>query len=105
MTSNITLFTSYYQSPDNDRQHEIDLCLRNNVDLEEINHIYLFIDDDAVPPVESNKVTIIRLPHRPTYADWIETILNTSIKGICLLANSDIYFRDRIFDSFRSRLQ
>lgn len=92
MKRNIHVFTPYYLTDDFERQREIDLCLTRNVALEEIDRIFLLVDDGHVPPVRSDKITIIDVRKRPTYATWIELTKRHSTDAISVLANSDIYF-------------
>ncbi len=92
MNSMISLFTSYYDAKDKVRQLEIDECLERNLSNPAISQIILLIDDESVPPVESEKVSIVHLKSRPTYATWLRLVRSRELTGAAILANSDIYF-------------
>jgi hypothetical protein len=92
----IIIFTPYYLSEDYNRQIEIDLCLQNNISLNEIDKIFLIIDDGTIPPINHQKLTIININNRPTYKDWIDLTVKYAKNDISILANSDIYFDDSI---------
>lgn len=88
----INLFTSYFTaSPE--RQKELELCLRKNIENPLIKRIYLVGEEGYDHP----KVT--HIPHdRPTYADFFREA-NRIGGDYNILANSDCYF-----DSSLSRL-
>lgn len=93
----INLFFPYYSCGDTDRQIEIDCCLKRNIENKFINKIYILIDDESFPPVESSeKIEIIYLDHRPTYRKWIELSLSYCRNEYSILSNSDIYFNESI---------
>jgi hypothetical protein len=92
----ITIFVPYYLSEDYSRQIEIDLCLKNNISLNEIDKIFLIIDDGTIPPISHPKLTIINIDNRPTYKDWIDLTVKYAKNDISVLANSDIYFDSSI---------
>jgi hypothetical protein len=92
----ITLFVPYYLSEDYSRQVEIDLCLNKNIAIDEIDKIFLLIDDGTVPSVSHLKVNIINIHNRPTYKDWIDLTMEHAKDSISVLANSDIYFDNSI---------
>jgi hypothetical protein len=92
----IFLFVPYYFSQDSLRQNELNECLAKNEKNTAIEKIILLIDDQSVPPFESDKFIIKRLSTRPTYADWVEIVEEMNIIGPVVLANSDIYFDESI---------
>ncbi|GAA6167798.1 exostosin domain-containing protein [Sessilibacter corallicola] len=93
----INLFFPYYSCGNSERQNEIDLCLRENLLNQEINKIFLLVDDGSVPPIPLNeRVEIISLESRPTYKIWVELSLEYCTDQYSILSNSDIYFDDRI---------
>lgn len=94
MTNTINLFFPYYQCGDEDRQKEIDLCLRKNLENQFINKVFVLIDDGSTVPLSSDKIKSIHLENRPTYKDWIE--LSKGLTGFSILCNSDIYFDESI---------
>ena len=69
----ITLFSTWYEDKDPERQQEIDYCLKMNQENE-------FIDE------------IVYFDGRPTYADFFRATRD----GINILANADIYFDETL---------
>ncbi|MDR2789434.1 MAG: glycosyltransferase family 47 protein [Campylobacteraceae bacterium] len=94
----IIVFTPYYLSEDYERQAEIDLCLKKNIELNEIDRIFLIIDDKTIPPYNHQKLTVINIDNRPTYKDWIDLTIEYAKNNISIFANSDIYFDNSITD-------
>lgn len=92
MQKAIHLYTPHFLSDDHERQKELDLCLEKNVAIAEIDRIFLMIDDGHVPPVTSDKITILPIPGRPSYLDWLTLSEEHSKGAVSVLANSDIYF-------------
>jgi len=92
----INLFTPYYLSDDFERQKELDRCLEKNLAVAEIGKIFLMIDDGHVPPFESDKIEILKIDGRPSYADWLDLTARYSGDAISVLANSDIYFDETV---------
>jgi hypothetical protein len=88
----INLFFPYYQCGNKERQQEIDLCLKKNINNKDISRLIVLIDDDSILPVEDAKITIIHLQDRPTYKKWMQLTDELSLSGITVLCNSDIYF-------------
>ncbi|MGR3458065.1 MAG: hypothetical protein ACU0FO_09190 [Pseudooceanicola nanhaiensis] len=91
MKKTIHLYTPYYLSDDHERQKELDLCLQKNLEVKEIDHIFLMVDDGHEPPVKSDRVTVLPIASRPTYLDWLELTERHSTGALSVLANSDIY--------------
>jgi hypothetical protein len=92
------LFTTYFQSKNEQRQKEIDECLAKNFENKYISKIVLLNNKifpnipDKVEQVVINKSKDYRLK----YSDAIYYI-NEHYRGeICILANSDIYFDDTL---------
>ena len=90
MNEIINVFFPYYLCGDKERQKEIDLCLKKNIENEYISKLYILIDDGSKLPFTAEKVEIINLTERPTYRKWIE--LSIGLHGFSILCNSDIYF-------------
>lgn len=94
--TNITLFSPYYTAKTAARQAELKLCLRHNLENQEISQIVLLIDDGSAPPIKSDKLTVINVPTRPTYGLWLDLTQKYAHDGISVLANSDIHYDDTI---------
>lgn len=102
------LYTTYYLATDNRRNEENAICLQKNMANELISKIYLVLQNDDVPILETNsKVEFIKLGKRPTFADFFNHAnLNEESKGKRrIIANSDIYFTSSLsyLDSFSLR--
>ncbi|APZ55186.1 exostosin domain-containing protein [Salipiger abyssi] len=91
MKKAIHLYTPYYLSDDHERQKELDLCLKKNVETKEVDRIFLMVDDGHEPPIKSDKITVLPIPARPTYRDWLDLTERHSTGALSVLANSDIY--------------
>lgn len=94
--SQVVLYTPYYRASSAVRQKEIDLCLERNVDCPHVDRIIVLIDDDSEPPVQSERIEVVRLSERPRYSDWISLSDSLPEGTLSLLANSDIYFDDSL---------
>ena len=92
----VNLFVPYYSCGDKARQEELDLCLQNNIENTFIDQIFLMVDDQTEPPVDDPKMEVIDFDTRPTYRSWIEETQKRKLKGVSLLANSDIHFDQTI---------
>jgi hypothetical protein len=92
----INLFFPYYLCGNENRQQEIDLCLKQNINNKAISKIIVLIDDNSVLPFDDDKITTIHLQSRPTYKKWIQLSHELSLVGVSVLCNSDIYFDQSI---------
>lgn len=92
----ITLFTPYFAARTAERQRELDLCLQRNLDCAHLERVVLLVDDGHKPPLQHAKLTVLDVPTRPTYADWVRLGRELSVQGISLLANTDIYFDESL---------
>ena len=88
----VNLFYPYYQCGDKERQKEIDLCLKENINNKDITRLVVLIDDNSVLPFTDSKIDVIYLETRPTYKKWIELTKEMLLTGVTVLCNSDIYF-------------
>lgn len=97
--SGITLFTPYFRAGSRERQAEIDLCLQKNLNCSAVTKLVLLIDDGHLPPMSHSKITIHETESRPTYLQWVELSENLSKNQPSVLANSDIYFDETLFEA------
>jgi hypothetical protein len=95
----INVFFPYYQCGDVKRQLEIDLCLQKNIDNNQIDKLFVMIDDGSEIACNDHKISIIRLEKRPTYRFWLDKTKELDLKGISILCNSDIYFDNSIIEA------
>lgn len=96
MSVPIALFTPYFAARTPERQREFDFCLERNLANPHLQHIYLLVDDGHMPPMQHAKLTVLAIPRRPTYADWLRLGAEHGVQGISLLANTDIHFDDSL---------
>lgn len=92
----IILYTPYFSAAEAARQAELDECLRRNVNNHALTKIVLLVDDDAMPPLASDRIQIVKLSARPTYLDWVRITRSQGQRHLSLLANTDIYFDDSV---------
>lgn len=94
----INLFTSYYIDKHPARQKEFDECLRKNIDLNEINMIYVLTEQGVDAEILKNKKVInVVLKSRPTYNTFFEVIrMFSGDEDWNIIANSDIHFDSTI---------
>ena len=92
----LSLFLPFYTPADPERAAELVECLRRNLDCPAFDRIYLLQDDDTALPFQDAKLTVLSLPGRPTYLDWVRYSQRLCPDHISVLANSDIYFEEDI---------
>ncbi|KEF41542.1 MAG: hypothetical protein ER33_10670 [Cyanobium sp. CACIAM 14] len=87
----IVVYTQYYRTRTEERQREINECLRRNLNHPRISRVMLFLESDAPPlPEATVPVEVIQSNERMTYAEWFRWVRRQE-QGIALLLNSDIY--------------
>lgn len=88
------LYTSYFDSKNQDRNNELLRCLNGNLNNPFIDKVIVLSE---VPlHVSHEKLTVIQRP-RPTYNDFFEVINSrTEKETINIIANSDIFFNDSL---------
>lgn len=94
----INLFVQYYKDSSEIRQRELDQCLKNNLQLTNINRVFVVLEDICDNELLTNqKATVIILKGRPTFNDFFELIrANSGESDVNIIANSDIYFDETI---------
>lgn len=93
----IRVFTTIFPVVDPARATEFGEALQRNAACPALDQIGLLAESGANPPVDSRKIRVRPVPHRPTYADffaWISEIAGPD--DISIIANSDIYFEDSL---------
>lgn len=89
----INLFTSYFESGNEARQAELDLCLRENTNNRLINKIYLTNEGNRR---FGRKIKVISKT-RPTFSDFFKSInIFSGQEDVNIIANSDIYFNSSL---------
>lgn len=103
----INLFLQFFVNTNSERQHEIEYVLKQNVNNQYINTIYLlnekFYTDDELG-VKSHKIIQINIGSRLKFSDVFLFINSHNIKGYNILLNSDIFFDDSIYNLLYSDL-
>ena len=94
----INLFTNYYISDNQERQLELDTCLKKNNQNEAIDNIILFTN--VIPNIKSEKIFCNFGNDRPTYKQYFEFINNNYPNDINIIANLDIYFEDLSYPTY-----
>jgi Exostosin family len=92
----IWVFTPYYKASTRERQAEIDLCVEKNLACDAIDRIVLLVDDGHAPPFDGPRLSVRAVSQRPTYRLWLECSSELGLRGISVLANSDIYFDETL---------
>ncbi len=94
-----TLFTTYYLAEDTIRNEENAICLKNNISNEQIDKIYLVLQNQEKPQIDNTeKVEFVFLGRRPMFSDFFSLITEykKTSDNRCIIANSDIYFTDSL---------
>jgi hypothetical protein len=95
----LELITSFYISNNENRNKELDYCLKKNLECNFISKIHLFIDNALVlehlnimyPTLINNKICIISEYKQPKYSDLFQ-YANKLKNNLCIICNSDIWF-------------
>jgi hypothetical protein len=103
----INLFTTYFHHDSEARQKELDFCLIKNFLDQNIDKLYLFLDEktnesdvqnklinSGLKP--TNKIEFIKIDRVPTFRDWILFSKNIRDKDVSIFTNADIYFDSSI---------
>jgi hypothetical protein len=95
----IYLFQQFFIHKDAERQKEIELCLKKNVENRYIDNVYLLnekIYKDEELKTTSKKIIQKKIKTRLTYKKLFKYILNRKINGYLVFSNSDIFLDDTI---------
>jgi hypothetical protein len=94
----INLITTYYKTSNEERNNEIDKCLKKNIENKYIKKIYLL--NNKRYDIEDNKIIQVIITtdenYKLKYSDAISFINNYLQDDMCILSNSDIYFNDTL---------
>lgn len=103
----MNLIIEYFQSRNHIRNGEYLYCLHQNIGVDEIDSIHIFVEEGSDLNFDSPKIKKIVVKERPTYQDLFE-YCNQHLKDeICIVANADIIFDDtlRYFESLDMTMQ
>lgn len=96
----MNLFINYYIDPNEQRNHELQTCLYNNIGCGAISRIYL-IGNIEPWTFNYNKVTAVTELSRPAFKGFFNIINKfTQPNDINIIANSDIYFENVDYNDF-----
>ena len=97
----MNLIIEYFQSKNHIRNGEYLYCLHENIGIDEIDNIYIFVEEGSDLNFDSPKIKKIVTKERPTYQDLFEYCNEHMKDQICVVANADIIFDDtlRYFES------
>ena len=88
----MNLIIEYFKSSNEQRDIEYKYCLNENIKNKSIQKIWVFISDESILDIQSDKIEIIKIQSRPTYQfiiDWS----NQNLKDeICIISNGDIFW-------------
>jgi hypothetical protein len=89
------LLTEYYKSTNQQRDQEYLFCLKQNLKVDMFTKLYIFISDDSVLDLDSDKIEVVKLEKRPTYKDLL-VFCNQFQDEICVITNTDIFFDESL---------
>ena len=92
----MNLIIEYFQSKNHIRNGEYLYCLHENIGIDEIDNIYIFIEEGSDLNFDSPKIKKIVTKERPTYQDLFEYCNEHMKDQICVVANADIIFDDTL---------
>ena len=92
----MNLIIEYFQSKNHTRNGEYLYCLHENIGVEQIDNIYIFVEEGSDLNFDSPKIKKITTKERPTYKTLFD-FCNENLKDqICIVANADIIFDDTL---------
>jgi hypothetical protein len=90
------LLIEYFKSNNSDRDKEFKTCISENVKNRFIDKIFVFISDDSVLDIESDKIEIVKVEKRPSYLFLFDFCSQNLKDEICIISNTDIFFDDTL---------
>lgn len=99
------LLIEYFLSSNHTRDAEYKACINENIKNELIDEIFVFISDNSILDIQSQKLKIINLSERPTFK-YLFDYCNNKLNGqICIIANTDIFFDNSLSHLLNSNLE
>ena len=92
----MNLIIEYFQSKNHIRNGEYLYCLHENIGIDQIDNIYIFVEEGSDLNFDSPKIKKIVSKERPTYQDLFEYCNEHMKDEICIVANADIIFDDTL---------
>lgn len=88
----MNLLIEYFKSSNPHRDQEYLFCINQNIFNDLITKIYVFISDDSIFDLKSDKIEIVKLDNRPTFLDLFKFSNENLNDQICIISNTDIFF-------------
>ncbi len=94
----IFLLVGWHSSGYSRRYDEFKFCLKRNVELKEIDQVFVFSENGTIPKIYHPKITLIKHNRRMTYQDYFSFINNNDAMkdSYNIIANSDIMLHKSI---------
>lgn len=90
------LLIEYFKSQNQQRDIEYKTCINENIKNNLIDKIYVFISDNSILDIESDKIEIVKVDNRPTYLNLFNFCNQNLLGEVCIIANTDIFFDDSL---------
>lgn len=90
------LLIEYFTPNDKNRDIEYITAISENLKVNEIEKIIVFISDDSKLELASNKINIVKLENRPTFKTLFQYCNDNYPNKLCCIANTDIIFDNTI---------
>jgi len=88
----VNVYYNYYITSNIERNEELQFCIDMLISNEEIDNIYLIVDEDTKVEFHNDKIAIIVINHRPTFNNFFEQINNyTDDTDVNIIINSDCF--------------
>jgi hypothetical protein len=92
----MNLLIEYFKSQNQQRDNEFKTCINENIKNLHIKKIYVFISDESILDIQSDKIEIVKIDKRPSYL-FLFDFCNQNLKDeICIISNTDIFFDDTL---------
>lgn len=92
----MNLIIEYFKSSNEQRDIEYKYCLNENIKNKSIQKIWVFISDESILDIQSDKIEIIKIQSRPTYQFIIDWSSQNLKDEICIISNGDIFYNDTL---------
>jgi hypothetical protein len=95
------LFTTYFKSTNQERQKELDFCIKKNCLNDIISRITIFLDSNTTEDdlynlgLDLTKIDFVKINRLPTYKDWLINGINSN-EEFLIFSNADIYFNETL---------
>lgn len=98
------LYCCYYRANSDERQDELNFCLKKNLECKSLERIVLLCEGEIIPNIKSNNICIVKIEKRPTYRDIFNYAKTFNSQGYNIFINSDIFITDEAIEGIRQRI-